>query len=133
MQTTARATEPTVTAFWDEWRRLRHHIRAALEHAGDTHTEHDILDLLRNDQAQFWPAENSAMITEIVGYPNGSHCRIWLAGGEYDELRGLERDRVIPWARQRGCRRIELVGRKGWARRMKDYHEVATVLAKEIT
>ena len=132
MQTTARATEPTATLFWDEWRRLRHLILAALEHAGDTHTEHDILDLLRNDQAQFWPAENSAMITEIVGYPNGSHCRIWLAGGNYDELRGLERDRVIPWARSRGCRRIELVGRKGWARRLKDYDEVATVLAKEI-
>jgi len=111
---------------------LRHHILAALEHAGDTHTEHDILDLLRNDQAQFWPAENSAMITEIVGYPNGNHCRIWLAGGEYDELRELERDRLIPWARSQGCRRIELVGRKGWARRLKDYKEVATVLAKEI-
>ena len=132
MQTTAKATEPTATLFWDEWKRLRHHILAALEHAGDTHTEHDILDLLRNDQAQFWPAENSAMVTEIVGYPNGSHCRIWLAGGEYEELRGLERDRVIPWARQRGCRRIELVGRKGWARRLKDYDEVAVVLAKEI-
>ena len=132
MQTTARQIERTATSFWDEWRRLRHHILAALEHAGGTHTEHDILDLLRNDQAQFWPAENSAMITEIVGSPNGSHCRIWLAGGEYDELRGLERDRVIPWARSRGCRRIELVGRKGWARRLKDYDEVAVVLAKEI-
>ena len=132
MQTTARQIERTATSFWDEWRRLRHHILAALEHAGGTHTAHDILDLLRNDQAQFWPAENSAMITEIVGYPNGSHCRIWLAGGEYDELRGLERDRVIPWARSRGCRRIELVGRKGWARRLKDYDEVAVVLAKEI-
>ena len=132
MQTTARQIERTATSFWDEWRRLRHHILAALEHAGGTHTEHDILDLLRNDQAQFWTAENSAMITEIVGYPNGSHCRIWLAGGEYDELRGLERDRVIPWARSRGCRRIELVGRKGWARRLKDYDEVAVVLAKEI-
>ena len=132
MQTTARQIEPTATAFWDEWRRLRHHILAALEHAGDTHTEHDILDLLRNDQAQFWPADNSAMVTEIVGYPNGSHCRIWLAGGNYDELRELERDRLIPWARQRGCRRIELVGRKGWARRLKDYKEVAVVMAKEI-
>ena len=132
MQTTAKATEPTATLFWDEWKRLRHHILAALEHAGDTHTEHDILDLLRNDQAQFWPAENSAMVTEIVGYPNGSHCRIWLAGGEYDELRELERDKLIPWARQQGCRRIELVGRKGWARRLKDYDEVAVVLAKEI-
>jgi len=132
MQTTARQIERTATAFWDEWRRLRHHILAALEHAGDTHTEHDILDLLRNDQAQFWPADNSAMVTEIVGYPNGSHCRIWLAGGNYDELRELERDRLIPWARQRGCRRIELVGRKGWARRLKDYKEVAVVMAKEI-
>ena len=132
MQTTARATERTATSFWDEWGRLRHHIMAALEHAGETHTEHDVLDLLRRDQAQFWPAENSAMITEIVGYPNGSHCRIWLAGGNYDELRELERDRLIPWARSQGCRRSELVGRKGWARRLEDYREVARVMAKEI-
>ena len=132
MQTTARATGRTATAFWDEWHRLRHHILAALEHAGETHSEHDVLDLLRRNQAQFWPADNSAMVTEIVGYPNGSHCRIWLAGGNYDELRELERDRLIPWARSQGCRRIELVGRKGWARRLEDYREVATVLAKEI-
>ena len=119
-------------SFWDEWRRLRHHILAALEHAGGTHSEDDVLDLLRADQAQFWPAANSAMVTEIVGYPQGSHCRIWLAGGEYDELRALERDMVIPWASSMGCRRIELVGRKGWARRLNDYQEVARVLAKEI-
>ena len=132
MQTTARATEHTATSFWDEWRRLRHHILAALQHAGGTHTEHDILDLLRADQAQFWPGENSAMVTEIVGYPQGSHCRIWLAGGEYEELRALESGRVIPWAQQQGCRRVELVGRRGWARRLKDYKEVAVVMAKEI-
>ena len=133
MQTTRRQIELIATSFWDEWRRLRHHILAALEHAGGTHTEDDVLDLLRADQAQFWPAANSAMVTEIVGYPQGSHCRIWLAGGEYDELRALERDMVIPWASSVGCRRIELVGRKGWARRLTDYNEVARVLAKEIT
>ncbi len=72
------------------------------------------------------------MITESYAYPAGSHCRIWLAGGNYKELRELERDKVIPWARQQGCRRMELVGRKGWARRLRDYEEVATVLAKEI-
>ena len=132
MQTTARQIEPIATSFWAEWRRLRHHILAALEHAGGTHSEDDVLDLLRADQAQFWPADNSAMGTEIVGYPQGSHCRIWLAGGEYDELRALERDMVIPWASSMGCRRIELVGRKGWARRLTDYNEVARVLAKEI-
>ena len=133
MQATRRQIEPIATSFWDEWRRLRHHILAALEHAGGTHSEDDVLDLLRADQAQFWPAANSAMVTEIVGYPQGSHCRIWLAGGEYDELRALERDMVIPWASSVGCRRIELVGRKGWARRLTDYNEVARVLAKEIT
>ncbi|MBT7943453.1 MAG: hypothetical protein HN719_08870 [Alphaproteobacteria bacterium] len=132
MQTTARQIEPIATSFWAEWRRLRHHILAALEHAGGTHSEDDVLDLLRAGQAQFWPAANSAMVTEIVGYPQGSHCRIWLAGGEYDELRALERDMVIPWASSMGCRRIELVGRKGWARRLTDYNEVARVLAKEI-
>jgi len=132
MQTTRRQIEPFATSFWDEWRRLRHHILAALEHAGGTHSEDDVLDLLRAGQAQFWPAANSAMVTEIVGYPQGSHCRIWLAGGEYDELRALERDMVIPWASSVGCRRIELVGRKGWARRLNDYQEVARVLAKEI-
>ncbi len=119
-------------SFWAEWRRLRHHILAALEHAGGTHSEDDVLDLLRADQAQFWPAANSAMVTELVEYPNGRHCRIWLAGGEYDELRALERDMVIPWASSMGCRRIELVGRKGWARRLNDYQEVARVMAKEI-
>jgi hypothetical protein len=115
----------------DEFERLAHHIDAALAYSGDTHSSLDVLDAIKDGKAQFFPLENSVIVTEIVDYPKKAVCRIWLAGGDMGELIKAEKE-LVKWARDHGCSGMEIIGRKGWERQLKDYSPASTVLTKEI-
>lgn len=119
------------TSSLDELERLAHHIEAALAYSGDTHSLLHVVDAIKDGSAQFFPLENSVIVTEIVDYPKRAVCRIWLAGGEMDELIEAEKS-IVKWARSHGCDGMEIIGRKGWERQLKDYKPASTVLIKEI-
>ena len=119
------------TSSLDELERLAHHIEAALAYSGDTHSLLHVVDAIKDGSAQFFPLENSVIVTEIVDYPKRAVCRIWLAGGEMDELIEAEKS-IVEWARSHGCDGMEIIGRKGWERQLKDYKPASTVLIKEI-
>lgn len=119
------------TSSLDELERLAHHIEAALAYSGDTHSLVDVVDAIKDGSAQFFPLENSVIVTEVVDYPQKAVCRIWLAGGEMDELVEAEKS-IVEWARSHGCSGMEIIGRKGWERQLKDYTAASTVLIKEI-
>jgi hypothetical protein len=119
------------TSSLDELERLAHHIEAALAYSGDTHSLLHVVDAIKDGSAQFFPLENSVIVTEIVDYPKRAVCRIWLAGGDMDELIEAEKS-IVEWARSHGCDGMEIIGRKGWERQLKDYKPASTVLIKEI-
>lgn len=119
------------TSSLDELERLAHHIEAALAYSGDTHSLVDVVDAIKDGSAQFFPLENSVIVTEVVDYPQKAVCRIWLAGGEMDELIEAEKS-IVDWAKSHGCSGMEIIGRKGWERQLKDYNAASTVLIKEI-
>jgi hypothetical protein len=116
----------------DHWQRCRKYIEAALEYAGGSHTFEDVVRTVAEGKAQFHPLEKSAIITEIVDYPQKAMCRIWLAGGDLDELMEAEIS-IAHWAKIHGCNGMEIVGRKGWSRQLKDYRESAVVLIKDFS
>lgn len=114
-----------------DWTRLASHIVEALEYSNNSHDISDVWDAVKKGKAQFFPLENSAIVTEIVDYPNQSVCRIWLAGGDLKELMEAEKG-VCKWAAKLGCTGMEIIGRKGWSRKLTDYKEASIVLVKEI-
>ena len=115
-----------------EFARLTPHIKAALAHAGDTHSPRDVWDAIERGDAQFWPLKSSVIVTEIVSYPAGRAIRFWLAGGELDELLTVE-PFIVDWAAAtHGCNRSEIIGRAGWVKALPDYRDAARVLVKEI-
>lgn len=120
------------TSWSDEFERLTPHIEAALAHAGNTHTPADVWAAIERRDAQFWPLHDSVIVTEIVSYPAGRSVRFWLAGGNLDEL--LEAEPLVTrWAKENyGCTRAEVIGRKGWVRKLTDYRPAAVLLTKEI-
>ena len=119
------------TSSLDELERLAHHIEAALAYSGDTHSLIHVVDAIKDGSAQFFPLENSVIVTEVVDYPKKAVCRIWLAGGEMNELIEAEKS-IVEWAKSHGCSGMEIIGRKGWERQLKDYNAASTVLIKEI-
>ena len=119
------------TSSLDELERLAHHIEAALAYSGDTHSLLHVVDAIKDGSAQFFPLENSVIVTEIIDYPQMSVCRIWLAGGEMEELLKAEK-KIVEWARGLGCSGMEIIGRKGWERQLSEYKASSVVLTKEI-
>lgn len=111
----------------DEWPRCA----AYLEPALDGCSLGDVYRALEDERARLWPLERSAVVTEIVQYPRLRACRVWLAGGDLDELR-----RNLPtldeYARACGCDRIEIDARKGWQRVLTGYELTRVVLTKEL-
>lgn len=95
--------------------RHKHHIAAALEYAGGTHTLEDVRDMLAAGRVQIWPGLDSVVITEFVEFPRMRTLNYWLAGGDLGELADMETV-IAPWAKAHGCTRITLHGRKGWAK-----------------
>lgn len=109
------------SASWDKARRI---LAPAIEHGG-THGERDVLDALLDGAAQLWMLGESAAVSEVVNYPRVKACRVWLAAGNLDEIREIERQ-IETWAKSAGCGRLEIIGRKGWLRKLK--HADARVL-----
>ena len=119
------------TSLLDEWGRCQHWIEAALPYASNSHGINDVWLAVQNGKAQFFPRQKCAIVTEIVDYPRRSVCRIWLAGGDLDELIDAEKD-IAQWARSIGCSGMEIIGRKGWQRKLTDYQPKSTVFVREL-
>jgi len=115
----------------DEFERCADYIQAALVYAGHSHTLQDVWQAITNKQAAFFPLEKSAIVVEIVDYPQRATCRIWLAGGGMEERIVAEKN-AHDWARELGCDSMEIIGRKGWERQLKDYKPTATILVKDL-
>ena len=117
-----------------EWSRARPLIERALKYAGGTHTSEDILDAILAKTMQLWMGERSAIVTEIVEYPQLTSCRIFLAAGQKAELRDVLRLRVERFALEQGATRMEIIGRRGWTRVLESagYKPASQVITKEI-
>lgn len=112
---------------------VRGWLEGALAHDGNTHTIADVVDEIRAGRAYLWYGPRSAVVTRVHDLPRAKELRIWLAGGDLDEL--LEQlDLADLVAKRLGCSRVVVEGRKGWGRVMRDkgYKETAVILSKEL-
>jgi hypothetical protein len=68
---------------------------------------------LNRDEMQFWPGVNTAIVTEIVNYPQKKIIHVFLAAGDMNEV-----IRMLPYieehGKKEGCSLFALTGRKGW-------------------
>ena len=86
-----------------------------------SHTKQHVWDKIASGQADFWPMERSAIVTNFLRYPTGLvDGNGWLAGGDWDELRGW-----IPIIEQHmkahGADRVLIRGRPGFQRTFAPY------------
>ena len=103
-----------------ELQRCRPWIEAALGYSGNTHNFEDIVCGVKAGTMQLWPALHSCLVTEIVIYPRKKLLNIFLAGGELNELMGMQAD-VEKWAIREGCDGGMISGRRGWERPLKKF------------
>ena len=110
---------------WDE---LKHTLEPALD---GSYTLEDVWHEIKAGRAAFWPFPNSAVVTQVCEFPQRRVLRIWLAGGRLDEL-----ERAFGFmdelADELGCQAIEIDGRKGWGKVLKDFEAKRVVYTKEV-
>jgi len=109
------------------WVRCRPLLEGAVRRFG----EGSIVDAEREvaaGRAWFVPGENCAAVVQITKDAN-----FWLGGGDLAEMLRRCPD-VESWAREQGCERMTLIGRKGWERvlRPRGYRPIY-MLAKDLT
>lgn len=94
-------------------------LQQALDHGGNTHTIEDVKDMIVRGEAQFWPGDNAAVVSEIIRYPRKRVCNLWLASGDLAEIDRIGAC-VSEWAAENGCDWLTLHGRPGWARHFRN-------------
>jgi len=91
---------------------------------------------LRDGDQQLWVAWDQMSIyavgiTEVYQTPHSKICCIVFATGEIDAL--IEHIETIEaWAKDLDCTGIEILGRRGWARKLDGYDATLTLLEKAI-
>jgi hypothetical protein len=116
------------------WNEVEHLIKKALD---DTYTARDILDgLVKNAFQLFISWEDkveSAVITEVIQYPQKKVCRYFLAGGSNmnNWLEPIQQE-IEKFAKYNQCDAIEVAGRKGWLRKLKGYEQKIYLMSKKL-
>ena len=114
------------------WAERMEQIEVALKRGHDPLTIADVTAQLEEGAAQVFFAENSTAVTKIFDRGNTRFCEIWLAGGELNEVIELKDKEIEPFAREMGCDRVVIIGRRGWRPFLADYEPIQTVFMKEL-
>jgi len=122
--------DPMDISFSDNVQRCKKWIVDALEYAHNSHTFDEVIEIVKRGDAQFWAFSDSAIITEIISYPQRRTLRFWLAGGNLKRLLDVEPN-IRKWSILYNCKAVEIIGRKGWGKVLKNYKPTATVFIKE--
>lgn len=122
--------DPTITSFSAKAECCRKWIVDALKYAHNSHTFEQVIEIVKRGDAQLWAFPDSAIVTEIINYPQRRVLRFWLAGGNLKTLLEVE-PKIRKWSILYNCKAVEIIGRKGWGKVLKNYEPTATVFIKE--
>jgi hypothetical protein len=94
---------------------FRRQIEEALAHSRNTYSYDDVVRMVQNKEAQYWPGKESVAITQILDYPQKRVLHFFIAGGNMAEIEACE-PLICQWGKEQGCVTATLTGRRGWER-----------------
>ena len=121
------------------WSLVQEYLITALEYGLGEYSIGDIKESCKSKDMQLWVKFDrevlGAFITKIAKYPQKNLlCVILLGGDEFQEWRDEADALLNAFGKEHNCEYIELFGRKGWGKVLKDidYKEITRLFAKEI-
>lgn len=115
----------------EEFERCAPWLQAALDHNGGELTIEDVWQAILEGELTFWPGKNCAIVLQFVTYPRKKVMNWYLAGGDLEELREMEKFGT-QWARENGIDAVVIYGRRGWLKRLDGYRETGTIMEKDL-
>jgi hypothetical protein len=121
------------------WPLVEEYLITALEHGLGEYSTGDIKKSCKSKDMQLWVKMSKevegAFITKISQYPQKNIlCILLLAGKNFSSWRDEADVLLNAFGKENNCEYVELFGRKGWGRALKDldYKEQTRLFAKEI-
>ncbi len=121
------------------WPLVEEYLNTALEYSLGEYSITDIKNACISKNMQLWvkigKKAKGAFVTKIAKYPQKNLLIVILLGGdEFQEWRDEADALLNAFGKQNNCEYVELFGRKGWGKMLKDidYKEVTRLFAKEI-
>ena len=121
------------------WPLVEEYLITALEYSLGEYSIDDIKNSCISKDMQLWvklgKQTKGAFVTKIARYPQKNLLVVILMGGdEFEEWRDEADALLNAFGKQHNCEYVELFGRKGWGKMLKDidYKEVTRLFAKEI-
>ena len=121
------------------WPLVQEYLITALEHGLGEYGIGDIKNACLERDMQLWVKMDrevqGAFVTKIAKYPQKNLlCVILLGGDKFKEWRDEADALLNAFGKEHNCEYVELFGRKGWGRALKDidYKEITRLFAKEI-
>ncbi len=121
------------------WSLVQEYLITALKYGLGEYSIGDIKSACKSKDMQLWvkmgKEVKGAFVTKIAKYPQKNLlCVILLGGDEFQEWRDEADALLNAFGKENNCEYIELFGRKGWGRALKDidYKEITRLFAKEI-
>jgi len=107
----------------EEWEVYWDHCKPILEPAvayQQAYTIDDVEDKIRHGYFHLWPGKNSAMVAELINFPQERVYNLLFASGKFDEIEGII-EQIEVFAKTIGCTKLMGGGRPGWKRKIKRY------------
>ena len=121
------------------WPLVEEYLNAAMKYSLGEYNIADIKKSCISKNMQLWvklgKETKGAFVTKIAKYPQKNLLIVILLGGdEFQEWRDEADALLNAFGKQNNCEYVELFGRKGWGKMLKDidYKEVTRLFAKEI-
>ncbi len=109
----------SIRVLLDTMDRFRPELEAAMGHNGGTHTFDDLVSMVLQGRLRLWSTDKSIALTEIIEYPRQKHYHVFAAGGDLQDI--VDTIPLIEQAaRDAGCCKMTLSGRRGWVRSLAD-------------
>jgi hypothetical protein len=117
---------------FEAWKKAKAYLEPALVETKGTHEIDDVCLMVGSGHFTLWVGEKCAALTEFCQTPRIKSLNCFAVGGDLEELRRMEVEKLIPFAKEHGCSRITGAGRKGWARVRSDWADGGVYMHKDI-
>lgn len=121
------------------WPYCEEYLIAALSYGLGEYSIDDIRSACKSKNMQLWlnlsHKVEGAFITKVAEYPQKNMLVVLLLGGDnFKEWKDEADKLLLAFGKENKCEYVELFGRKGWARELKDidYKEQTRIMTKEI-
>lgn len=97
--------------------KFRRYIESALKRNSSYLTYEEICQRVLAGKLLWFASDVSFVIAEIITFGKGPYCHVCVAGGDFEGIKDLERDEVIPLLKSGGITRMTMLARDGFTRR----------------